>query len=142
MFGTKDQKKPATPVAQKPAKEEKPKAPKPERVDFVQSPAAKPLLNEKGLLTALPGSALDEKLHNAPKKNDFATESLFFLFRAEECEQRAKELVERAADLRKEAEAAKNSPDPAMRAQMKRLARLREQTAALEEQLAKEGIKL
>jgi len=118
------------------------KKPKVERLDFINSPAAKPLLDEKGRLKEKPGAAYDSKLHLAPKKSDFASETLYMHWRADELEQHAQDMVKRAAEMRQEADALVGQPDPAVRAQVKRLARLIEATKALEEALAKAGITL
>lgn len=130
----------ATPKVEKEKKEKKEKKDKRARIDFLKSPAAKDILDDKGRINELPGDRLDHKLHLTPRKNDFSSESLYLLFRAGELEESAQEYMDKASSMRKEAEALKNSPDPALRGQLKRLARLKEQQAALEELLKKEGI--
>jgi predicted flap endonuclease-1-like 5' DNA nuclease len=110
------------------------------RVDFVRASVAKPIIDDKGRLTGLPGALFDSKLHLAPRKGDFATESLYLVWKADELERHATGMAKRAVELRQEAERAKNAPDPAVRANLKRLQRLKDMQAALEEQLKKEGI--
>lgn len=130
--------------AQKTAPKVAPKGDKPEkvkvvRVDYVKSPAAKSVIDDKGKLTAAP-VGYDHKLHLAPSKGDFASESVYMHWRADELDRAAVECAERAKRMRQEADALKNQPDPAVRQQVRRLQRLKDQMAALQEQLAKEGI--
>ena len=135
----------AAPAATKPAKQVNPadlKKEKVKRVDFVRSPEAKALLDGQGRLAQVPGSTFDTKKHLAPKKGDFASEPLFMNFKADRMEVAAQDMIKGAAHIRKEAIALKDAPDPAVRAQVKRVQRLKDQLAALTEQLNKEGIKI
>lgn len=131
---------PSKTATKTPPRKEDLKPEKVKRVDFTRSAEAKSILDDKSRLTAAPGRLFDTKKHLAPKKNDFSSEFAYMTFRADQLEASASDFASRAAKIRQEAEAAKNAPDPVVRAQVKRVQRLKDQLQALQEQLAKEGI--
>ena len=136
LTGTKAQKPSAAAAAPAAAKPR----PRPTRVDFVASVEAKELLDEKGRLKGSPLGRFDDKRHLLPSKNDFASESIYLGWRADQLEERATDMAKQATELRSEAERCKNAPNPEVRAVQKKLQRLKDMQAQLEEQLKKEGI--
>lgn len=123
-------------------KEKKPRKERAKRIRFVISDEAKGLLNDEGKLTRAPAEGeLDPKKHLAPKKKDFSQDFIHMLYRAQVMEQKAVEMSQDAKRLREQAQILSTQPDPKKRASIKRMNKLRDQLAALEAELAGEGIK-
>lgn len=110
------------------------------------------IVNEDGKLTALPLTVgegdnvvfegWNPKKHKPLRKSDFAEEYMYMFFRAHVAQIRADQQAEKAKKLRKQAEQIQQFGDPKTRKKAKKLARMREQLAALEAELAGEGISL
>ena len=96
-------------------------------------------LNAEGKLAANP-SDFDGSAHLEPARDDFANPGDFYLFKADQNEAKASDLIASAVKYREEAENIAKFGDPAKRKMAKRAAKLRETLAALEAQLAEEGI--
>jgi hypothetical protein len=110
------------------------------RVEYVKAAPAD-IVNADGRLTAVPED-FDNKLHLSPKKGDFASEDLYSEFKASEYERRGNEMLETAKKLREQAAEIRTFGDPATRAKVKKLQRLRDAQAELEAALLAEGIEL
>lgn len=110
----------------------------PKRASYLTAPEAKPLLNAEGQLTARP-QGVDFEAYAPLKRGDFANEADFLDHRADYYEWNSARLATRAAEARKSAEQNRKYGNPAMRAQMKKLERMRAQAAELEAQLKAAG---
>jgi hypothetical protein len=117
---------------------EKSKKERAKRVEFTKV-CDKDMLNEEGKLTAVPENH-DAKKHLPLRKSDFAEETLFFDFRANELEVRGNATLALAKKMREQSATFKKFGDPKKRAQVKRAQRMVEQLAKLKEQLSAEGV--
>jgi len=106
------------------------------RVSYMEVATA---LNDEGKLTEVP-TDFDTSKHLKPSKDDFAHPALFMEFRAAEAEAKAADLTASAEKYRAEADNLRKFGDPETRKKAKRAAKLREQLADLEAQLAEEGV--
>ena len=98
-------------------------------------------INAEGKIAGVP-TDFDGSAHLAPKKDEFANPADFYEFKAVQAEAKAAELSATAAKHREEAENIRKFGDPTKRAMAKRAAKLRDQLAALEQQLQAEGIEV
>lgn len=96
-------------------------------------------VNAEGKIAGVP-SDFDGALHLTPKKGEFASAADYYEFRAVIAEAKAQEFAATATKMREEAENIRKFGDPELRAKAKKMAKMREQLAALEAQLQAEGI--
>jgi hypothetical protein len=119
-------------------KADKPKKEKVVKVDYAdKAPAAE--LNDDGKLKTSP-TEYDPGVHKPLKKGDFATEELYFRWKSEQLRERGTEMIARADALDKQAAEIAKYGDPATRAKVRKLQRLKEAQAELEAKLKAEGV--
>lgn len=128
---------PAAPVASakpgtKEPKAKKEKKEKAKRVDFPGLFVEKDGEKRRVKLAEYPAN-FDPKVHKPLRRGDFENESVFLLRKADEFEQRAK-------DLRNEATIAEKLGNQADRAKAKRLAAMQKKIAELEASLKESGV--
>lgn len=98
------------------------------------------IIDGQGRITADTLPHYDATAHIRPKRNDFANEWDYLRWRAGELENQADSYIKRADLLRKQADTAQSQPDPRKRKALVKLQKMRETMAALEAQLAAEGL--
>ena len=96
-------------------------------------------LNAEGKLASNP-SDFDGSAHLKPSRDDFANPADFYEFKAGQNEARANDLIASATKYREEAANIRKFVDPVKRKMVKRAEKLKATLAALEAQLAEEGI--
>lgn len=108
-------------------------------------------VNEAGLLIAVPVPVKDaegkvvyagynNRKHNPLKKTDFASVATFMRFQAHTCRLKAAVLIKAAEEKEKKAERIEKFGDEKTRKAVQRIAKMRENLAALEAQLKGDGI--
>lgn len=125
--------------APKAPKGEKPKKVKVPAPNYLDLPAAKPLLDEEGRLKAVP-TDYDYDKHATLKKGDFAQAHLFLDWKATAIERHAAELVKRAQEMRTESDNARKFGDPALRSKAKKVEKMKAKLAELMAELEKQGV--
>lgn len=110
----------------------------PKRKSFLEAPEAGPLMNAEKQLTARP-QGVDFEKYRPLKRGDFANEADFLDHRADYFEWNSARLANRAVEARKAADNTRKYGNPAVRAQLKKLERMRASMAELEAQLKAAG---
>jgi hypothetical protein len=136
----------------------KAKKPKVEKIDFPKKDAqyrnpdgqVVTAVNEEGLLIAVPVtikdgetvvySGYDVRKHKPLKKTDFASSANFLQFQAHSIRLKAERMLAVAKDKETKAERLLKFGDEQTRKKAAKVAKMREQLAALEKQLSEEGI--
>lgn len=101
-------------------------------------------VNAEGLLTSSDVRTLgyDEDVHQQLSRSDFATETLWLMFRASNLRARAAKMLAQAEKMELDASTATNVADPEKRKQVKRLQKLAGAFAELKNTLAAEGLNI
>lgn len=99
-------------------------------------------LNSEGLLTSSNVAALgfDENAHLELGRDDFASESIYMVYRAGELRAKAARLIEKADQLERDAANTAQVSDPTKRAAIKKVSKMVGALAELQKQLESEGI--
>ncbi len=99
-------------------------------------------LSAEGLLTTSDVASIgfNEEAHNDLSREDFASDSLYMVFRARQLRARGQRMLERADELERDAANTANVVDPTKRAAIKKVAKMAGALAELQKQLEAEGI--